>query len=91
MEEHVHKPPEGCRKANARFSFINSSIMIFSTLSSYHNYIIYQAIYNIESALTSSTLISHCHGVHWSPMHGIYSIYISNCTNTHVPICVYIN
>ena len=34
MEEHGHKPPEGCRKANARLSFITLSIMLFSTLSS---------------------------------------------------------
>ena len=33
MEEHGHKPPEGCRKANAKCAFINSSIMIFSTLT----------------------------------------------------------
>ena len=33
MEEHGHKPSEGCRKTNARCAFINSSIMIFSTLT----------------------------------------------------------
>ena len=36
MEEHGHKPPEGCRKANARCAFITLSIMLFSTLSSLH-------------------------------------------------------
>ena len=63
--------------------FIYYNIFYFVKLA----YIIYQAIYNVESALTSSTLISHCHGVHWPPMHGIYSICL--IAQTHMCLFVY--